>query len=339
MRKNFAAVDATLATCTRCAVPDPATTADRRCGHRCPPRRRRSSDDGADDGGPRRRLPVSALPVDGTYPTGTTRGRSATSPSCRSGTRTSASSAASACFVCPHASSAPRSTTRALLADAPAGFKSAPINSAASRATARYTLQVSPRTAPAALCVEVCPAKSKSRGPAQGDQHGPEASRSARARGPTGTSSRPARERPLARSTSTISADAAPGAAVRVLRRLRRLRRDALPQAALAAVRRPPADRQRHRLLVDLRRQPADDALDEQPPGRGPAWSNSLFEDNAEFGLGMRLAVDKHLALAASCSAASWCGRSARTWSAILEATSRSERRSRSAPQRGASPS
>jgi len=27
--------------------------------------------------------------------------------------------------------------------------------------------------------------------------------------------------------------------------------------------------------------------------GRGPAWSNSLFEDNAEFGLGMRVSVDK----------------------------------------------
>jgi pyruvate-ferredoxin/flavodoxin oxidoreductase len=27
--------------------------------------------------------------------------------------------------------------------------------------------------------------------------------------------------------------------------------------------------------------------------GRGPAWSNSLFEDNAEFGLGMRLAIDE----------------------------------------------
>ena len=26
--------------------------------------------------------------------------------------------------------------------------------------------------------------------------------------------------------------------------------------------------------------------------GRGPAWSNSLFEDNAEFGLGMRLSLD-----------------------------------------------
>ncbi len=32
--------------------------------------------------------------------------------------------------------------------------------------------------------------------------------------------------------------------------------------------------------------------------GRGPAWSNSLFEDNAEFGLGFRLAADKHLDLA-----------------------------------------
>ncbi|MBW7850897.1 MAG: pyruvate:ferredoxin (flavodoxin) oxidoreductase [Rhodospirillales bacterium] len=28
--------------------------------------------------------------------------------------------------------------------------------------------------------------------------------------------------------------------------------------------------------------------------GRGPAWSNSLFEDNAEFGLGFRLAIDQH---------------------------------------------
>jgi pyruvate-ferredoxin/flavodoxin oxidoreductase len=32
--------------------------------------------------------------------------------------------------------------------------------------------------------------------------------------------------------------------------------------------------------------------------GRGPAWSNSLFEDNAEFGLGFRLAADQHLEMA-----------------------------------------
>jgi len=29
--------------------------------------------------------------------------------------------------------------------------------------------------------------------------------------------------------------------------------------------------------------------------GRGPAWANSLFEDNAEFGFGYRLAIDKHV--------------------------------------------
>ncbi|MFZ9387677.1 MAG: pyruvate:ferredoxin (flavodoxin) oxidoreductase [Chitinophagaceae bacterium] len=32
--------------------------------------------------------------------------------------------------------------------------------------------------------------------------------------------------------------------------------------------------------------------------GRGPAWSNSLFEDNAEFGLGMRITADKQLSVA-----------------------------------------
>ena len=34
------------------------------------------------------------------------------------------------------------------------------------------------------------------------------------------------------------------------------------------------------------------------PEGRGPAWANSLFEDNAEFGLGMRIAVDQASAYA-----------------------------------------
>jgi pyruvate-ferredoxin/flavodoxin oxidoreductase len=32
--------------------------------------------------------------------------------------------------------------------------------------------------------------------------------------------------------------------------------------------------------------------------GRGPAWSNSLFEDNAEFGFGIRRGVDSHIAAA-----------------------------------------
>ena len=92
--------------------------------------------------------------------------------------------------------------------------------------------------------------------------------------------------------------DPVPGTAVRVLGRVRRLRRDAVRQAALAAVRRPADGRQRDRLLVDLRRQPAHHAMDDQCRRAGPAWSNSLFEDNAEFGLGFRLAADRHTKLA-----------------------------------------
>ena len=108
----------------------------------------------------------------------------------------------------------------------------------------------------------------------------------------------------------------AAAAAVRVLRRLRRLRRDALPQADDPAVRRPRGDRERHGLLVDLRRQPADDALDRRTrEGRGPAWANSLFEDNAEFGLGMRLSLDKQTRVRARAAAASWRRRSATIWS------------------------
>ena len=38
--------------------------------------------------------------------------------------------------------------------------------------------------------------------------------------------------------------------------------------------------------------------------GRGPTWSNSLFEDNAEFALGMRLAVDQQTAIRAGVAAA-----------------------------------
>ena len=43
-----------------------------------------------------------------------------------------------------------------------------------------------------------------------------------------------------------------------------------------------------------------------EPRGRGPAWSNSLFEDNAEFGLGFRLALGRvePAARDAACAAA-----------------------------------
>ena len=63
------------------------------------------------------------------------------------------------------------------------------------------------------------------------------------------------------------------GAALRVLRRLRRLRRDALHPARQPALRRPHDRRQRDGLLVDLRRQPADDAVDGER-----RWAGSCLE-------------------------------------------------------------
>jgi pyruvate-ferredoxin/flavodoxin oxidoreductase len=55
------------------------------------------------------------------------------------------------------------------------------------------------------------------------------------------------------------------------------------------AVWRPDADRQRHRLLFYLGASAPSIPYTTNHRGHGPAWANSLFEDNAEFGLGMML--------------------------------------------------
>jgi pyruvate-ferredoxin/flavodoxin oxidoreductase len=46
-------------------------------------------------------------------------------------------------------------------------------------------------------------------------------------------------------------------------------------------------------VLVDLRGNLPTTPWSKDANGRGPAWSNSLFEDNAEFGLGLRLGVEQ----------------------------------------------
>ena len=71
-------------------------------------------------------------------------------------------------------------------------------------------------------------------------------------------------ERPRARRFRQCARRAVPRAAVCLFRCLRRLRRNAVSEVAVAVVWRSAADCQRHRLLVDLRRQPAGDAVDEE---------------------------------------------------------------------------
>ena len=53
--------------------------------------------------------------------------------------------------------------------------------------------------------------------------------------------------------------------------------------------------------------------------GRGPAWSNSLFEDNAEFGFGMRLAVDKFTQSARELAAELSTGKPGKTIQTLLK--------------------
>lgn len=53
--------------------------------------------------------------------------------------------------------------------------------------------------------------------------------------------------------------------------------------------------------------------------GRGPAWSNSLFEDNAEFGFGMRLAVDKFTESARELAAELAGGKASKTFEPLVK--------------------
>ena len=279
VRRNFAAVDA--------AAGPPARGAGARRRRAPRARGRRWSPSEAPDfvqkvtavmlAGKGDLLPVSAFPVDGTWPdrhraVGEAQHRRSRS---RSGTRRSASSATSARWSARTPPSAPRSTTERRSPARPATFKADGLP----RARVQGQEVHDPGGARGLHRLQPVRRGLPGQGPdepqAQGDQHG---AAGAAARGGAGQLRllpRPARARPRAEVARLDDKGSQfLRAAVRVLRRLRRLRRDALPQAAHPALRRPAADRQRHRLLVDLRRQPAHHALHHQPrraaarPGR-----------------------------------------------------------------------
>jgi hypothetical protein len=152
------------------------------------------------------------------------------------------------------------------LAGAPASFKSAPVNAAATPK----------RASPAVLCRGLhrlrpvrrgLPGDQPARGRRQGDQHG-DKRRCWRPSAPTSPSSRPCRSTTAPASISPMCAacsswsrcSSSPAPAAAAARR---------PiSSCCPVVRRPAADRQRHRLLVDLWRQPAGHAVDEER--RGP---------------------------------------------------------------------
>ena len=177
------------------------------------------------------------------------------------------------------------------------------------------TIQVAPDDCNGCgVCVDVCPAK-------QASQSGTSRSTWSRRRSSTGTASGsnwdffksiPEFDRDAGQDRDDQGlADAR--AAVRVLGRVRWLRRDALPQAGDPTVRRPDARRQRHRVLVDLRWQPAHHSVVGQRTRaagrRGPTRCSKTTPSSASA-CGSR----SSRGAPPGASSASWRNKSAPTW-------------------------
>ena len=268
--QNFAAVDGALAALARGRGPGRRRRrADATGGRRFPPTRPTSS-----SGSPRMMiegkgdlLPVSALPVDGTFPTATARyEKRSIAQEIPIWDPDICIQCGLCALVCPHAAIRTKVfPSRRPWRGAPDGFQSRPwTRQGAARPPADRPGR--PRRLHRLRRLRRrLPGRQQGGGQAQGHQHGAQARPPGRASGPTCDFflDIPELDRTQAEDRHGQGLAAAP-AAVRVLGRLRRLRRDAVPEADEPALRRPGDDRQRHRLLVDLRRQPADDALGRQ---------------------------------------------------------------------------
>ncbi len=244
-------------------------------------------------------LPVSAFPVDGTFPSGTSqwekRGISATVPAWDAGICIQCGNCS---FVCPHSVIRAKVYASARLDGAPDGFASAPIDARGFPDT-RYTLQIYEEDCTGCgLCVEVCPVKHPA---VSGRRAINMASRDA--------DPAPARDRTAFFESLPITerghVDFSTVRGTQLLEPLFEF------PGACAGCGETPYLKLVSQLFGD--RMVVANAtgcssiyggnLPTTPwavnaEGRGPAWANSLFEDNAEFGLGMRLASDHQLAAA-----------------------------------------
>jgi pyruvate-ferredoxin/flavodoxin oxidoreductase len=244
-------------------------------------------------------LPVSALPVDGTYPSGTTAYEKRNISELVAVWDPELCIQCGNCsFVCPHSVIRSRYYEPARLEGAPDGFRSAPLN-APGLPDARYTLQVYVEDCTGcALCVEACPVSG-----------GGDPVRKAinlDAREPLLETEReniafferlPANDRSrvdfgTVRGTQFLeplfefSGACAGCGETPYLKLLSQLFGDRMTVANATGC--------SSIYGANLPTTPWTVDAD----GRGPAWSNSLFEDNAEFGLGLRLAADRHTDLA-----------------------------------------
>ena len=296
--RNHAAVDGAIASLHRVEIPD-SVTSDLSM-------RRPVPDDAPDfvsrvtammlaDQGDL--LPVSALPVDGTFPTGTTKFEKRSiaidipifDPDI-------CIECAKCALVCPHAAIRMKIFDASALDGAPESFKSRPFRSR-DLPDSLMTIQVAPDDCTGcSVCVDVCPAKSKTEVKHKAINMEPKADHL--------DAERENWEHFLAipeAPRDKLRPDTVKG--VQAMEPLFEF------SGACSGCGETPYVKLISQLVGDrmlvanatgcssiyggnLPTTPWATNAD----GRGPAWANSLFEDNAEFGLGMRLALDTEIA-------------------------------------------
>ncbi len=295
VQKNFAAVDATLANLHQVKVPAQASTT-----RKMPPIvadeapdfvKRVSAVMLANKGD---LLPVSAFPVDGTWPTATARWEKRNIaleiPVWEPDLCIQCNKCA---MACPHAAIRPKVYDPKCLGGAPATFKSMDYKATDFKGH-KYTLQVAPEDCTGCnLCVMVCPAKDKSNPKRKAINMAPQP---------------PIRESERENFKFFLNLPEPDRTQIRIDVKGSQFMEPLFEfSGACSGCGETPYVKLLTQLFGDrtmignatgcssiyggnLPTTPYSVNRD----GRGPAWNNSLFEDNAEFGFGLRLAVDKH---------------------------------------------
>ena len=240
------------------------------------------------------RLPVSALPNDGTYPTGTTRFEKRNlSTEVPVWDPAVCIQCGKCVLVCPHAVIRSKVCEPAVLGAGPATFKSYPARLPEWKGL-RYSLQVSVEDCTGCgICVDVCPARNKSEARLKAINLQPQAPlreperanwdfflslpEMDRRKVPTGT----VREMQVQQPLFEFSGACAGCGETPYIKLLTQLFGDRLIIANATGC-----------SSIYGGNLPTTPYASNNE-GRGPAWANSLFEDNAEFGLGFRVSIDK----------------------------------------------
>ena len=299
VQRNYEAVDSTLANLIQITYPDAPTST-----HYLNPIVPENAPDFVKRvtalmlGGKGDLLPVSAFPVDGVWPTGTTQWEKRNIAEEIPVWETDICIQCNKCaIVCPHAAIRPKVFTPDQLTNAPATFKSTEFK-VREYPGMLYALQVAPEDCTGCqLCVQVCPAKDKSNPSRKAINMVPQL---------------PLRE--TERENFAFFLDL-PDPAREMLRDDVKTTQFMKPLFEFSGACAGCGETPYLKLLTQL----FGDRLlianatgcssiyggnlpttpyTTNDCGRGPAWANSLFEDNAEFGLGFRASLDQSKAFA-----------------------------------------